>query len=261
MLLVIDAGNSNIVIGVFEGAELLHSWRVSTHRDNRTGDEFAILLHQILGLKGISVSALDGVAICSVVPTFNDDLKNMCRKHLSLEPLFINPKEQDFIPLNYYPPEDVGADRIVNAVAVLELHGSPAIVVDFGTATTFDVVSGKGEYEGGLIFPGIGISSEALFSRTAKLPRVEFCRPPGIVGKSTEESIQAGLYFGYVYLIEGVLRQLKEEVPGSVVISTGGFAGMIGRENPGLFDYIEEDLTVKGLKICYDRFKQKQLRQ
>ncbi len=259
MLLVMDAGNSNIVIGVFDGEKLLHSWRVSTHRDNRTGDEFAVLLHQILGLKGIPLSAIDGVVVCSVVPTLNEDIKNMCLKNLSLEPLFIKPREQEFIPLNYYPPEEVGADRVVNAVAALELHGSPAIVVDFGTATTFDVVSDKGEYEGGLIFPGIGISSEALFSRTAKLPRVEFRRPARIIGQSTEESIQSGLYFGYVHLIEGVLGQLKEEIPGAVVISTGGFAGMIGRENPGLFDFIEEDLTVKGLKICYDRKKQKQL--
>ncbi len=261
MLLVIDAGNSNIVIGVFEGEELLHSWRVTTHRRNRTGDEFAVLLHQLLGLEGIPVAALDGAVVCSVVPTLNDDIKAMCLRHLSLQPLFINPKDQFFIPLNYHPPEDVGADRIVNAVAALELYGSPAIVVDFGTATTFDVVSAQGEYEGGLIFPGIGISSEALFSKTAKLPRVEFRKPRNIVGQSTEESIQSGLYYGYVNLIEGILRQLKAEVPGAVIISTGGFAGMIGSENPGLFDHIEEDLTVKGLKICYDRFKQNELGQ
>ena len=256
MLLVIDAGNTNIVMGVFRGEELLHSWRLSTHRSGRTGDEFAVLLHQLLGLEGVSVSDLDGVVVCSVVPTLNDDIKNMCLKHLSLEPLFIDPKDQGFIPLNYYPPGEVGADRIVNAVAAMDIYRCPAIVVDFGTATTFDVVSEKGEYEGGLIFPGIGISSEALFSRTAKLPRVEFRRPARIVGQSTEESIQSGLYFGYVNMIKGILGQLKEEVPGAVVIATGGFAGMIGMENPGLFDHVEEDLTVKGLKICYDRFRQ-----
>lgn len=256
MLLVIDAGNTNIVLGVFRDEDLLHSWRISTHRSNRTGDEFAVLLHQLLELEGVSVAELDGVVVCSVVPTLNDDVKNMCLKHLGLQPLFIDPKDQFFIPLNYYPPEEVGADRIVNAVAALTLYRCPAIVVDFGTATTFDVVSGKGEYEGGVIFPGIGIASEALFSRTAKLPRVEFRRPEKVIGQSTEESIQSGLYFGYVNMIKGILGQLKEEVPGAVVIATGGFAGMIGRENPGLFEYVEEDLTVKGLKICYDRFRQ-----
>ncbi len=256
MLLVIDAGNTNIVIGVFREKELLHSWRISTLRTNRTGDEFAVILHHLLELGGIRSEQLDGVAICSVVPSLNDGLKNMCQKHLSLEPLFVDPKKQDFVPVNYHPPEEVGADRIVNAVAALEYYGSPVIVVDFGTATTFDVVSARGEYEGGVIFPGIGISSEALFSKTAKLPRVEFCRPRHIVGQSTEESIQSGLYYGYVNLIKGILEQLKAEVPGAAVISTGGFAEMINRENPGLFDHVEEDLTVNGLKICYDRYLQ-----
>ena len=157
------------------------------------------------------------------------------------------PRDQFFIPLNYYPPGDVGADRIVNAVAALELYGSPAIVVDFGTATTFDVVSAKGEYEGGLIFPGIGISSEALFSRTAKLPRVEFRKPGKIVGQSTEESIQSGLYYGYVNLIGGILGQLKAEVPGGRDHFHRGFAGMIGSGIiPAYLIIIEEDLTVKG---------------
>jgi len=252
MLLVIDVGNSNIVIGVFEGSELLHSWRVSTRRGGQTGDEFAALFHSLMEMSGITPSALEGVAVCSVVPPLNDGIKSMCRRHLSLEPLFIDPGEQSFMPVNYRPPEEVGADRIVNAVAALELFGSPAIVVDFGTATTFDIVSGHAEYEGGLIFPGIGISSEALFTRTAKLPKVEFRKPRRIVGQSTEESIQAGLYFGYVNLVEGILEQLKKEVPGALVIATGGFAGMIDRENPGLFDRVEEDLTVRGLKICYD---------
>jgi len=256
MLLVIDAGNTNIVIGVFKESELLHSWRISTLRSNRTGDEFAVILHHLLKLGGIHYEDLDGVAICSVVPSLNDGLKNLCLKHLSLEPMFVDPKAQNFVPLNYHPPDEVGADRIVNAVAALEFYGSPVIVVDFGTATTFDGVSAAGEYEGGVIIPCIGISSEALFSKTAKLPRVEFRRPRHIVGQSTEESIQSGLYYGYVNLIKGILKQLKEEVPGAVVISTGGFAGMINRENPGLFDHVEEDLTVKGLKICYDRYVQ-----
>ncbi len=253
MLLVIDAGNSNIVFGVFKGETLLHSWRISTDRSSRTGDEFAVLLHNLLGLIGVSLSSINGASVCSVVPPLNDGIKRMCRKQLSLEPLFIDPGDQDFIPLNYRPPEEVGADRIVNAVAAVELYGSPAIVVDFGTATTFDVVTARGEYDGGLIFPGIGISSEALFSKTAKLPKVEFRRPRNIVGRSTEESIQAGLYHGYVNLVQGILEQLKTEIPGAVVISTGGYAGMIDRENPGLFDFVEEDLTVKGLKICFDR--------
>lgn len=257
MLLVIDVGNSNIVLGVFQGEQLIHSWRVSTREGTRTGDEFAVLLNNLLGLVGIKSGNLSGAAVCSVVPPLNDALKRMCRKYLSLEPLFIDPRDQDLVRINYYPPEEVGSDRIVNAIAAIEFWGSPAIVVDFGTATTFDAVGPAGDYEGGLIFPGIGIASEALFTRTAKLPRVEFRRPGSLVGKSTEESIQSGLYFGYVNMIGGILRQLKEDLHGAAVIATGGYAGMIDQENPGLFDYVEENLTLKGLKICYQRMIEK----
>lgn len=256
MLLVIDAGNTNIVFGIFQDDELLHSWRISTHRSHyRTGDELMILLHNLLGLIGLSFSSIDGAAVCSVVPPLNDGIKSMCSERLEIDTLFIDPKAQDFIRLNYRVPEEVGADRIVNAVAAKEFFGSPAVVVDFGTATTFDVVTRDGCYDGGLIFPGIGISSEALFTRTSKLPKVEFCKPPHLVGKSTEESIQAGLYFGYVSMVNGILEDLKKELTEAKVVSTGGYARMINRNNPGLFDAVEKDLTVKGLKICYDRYK------
>ena len=256
MLLVVDAGNTNIVFGVFQGEELLHSWRISTYRSHhRTGDELTILLHNLLGLIGLSFESLDGAAVCSVVPPLNDGIKRMCHESLKIDTLFIDSKEQDFITLNYRVPEEVGADRIVNAVAAKELFGSPVVVVDFGTATTFDVVTRDGSYDGGLIFPGIGISSEALFTRTSKLPKVEFCKPPHMVGKSTEESIQAGLYYGYVKMVKGILEELKKELPEASVVSTGGYSRMINRNNPGLFNSVEKDLTVKGLKICYDSYK------
>lgn len=253
MLLVIDIGNSNIVLGVFEKENLNHSWRVATQKD-RTADEYGVLCRHLFELSSISSESIDGIAICSVVPPVNERLEEMARKYFDLEPFFVEPASQNLIAIHYNPPSDVGADRIVNAVAAYQMFGGPAIVLDFGTATTFDAISKKGEYLGGIIAPGVGISAEALFARTAKLPRVEFKRPPRIIGNSTVTSVQAGIYLGYVSLVEGVLRRMKVELPDARVTVTGGLARLISQDLSGI-DSVEEHLTLYGLKIFYEHHR------
>lgn len=251
MLLVLDIGNTNIVLGVFEGSRLTHSWRVSTRREQTT-HEYAVLCRNLFSLSQVPVERMEAAVISSVVPPLNDAFEHLAREFFMVRAHFVDPERQDLMPIRYHRPADVGADRIVNAIAARELHGRPAIIVDFGTATTFDAVSDQGEYLGGTIAPGIGISAEALFQRAARLPRIELRKPEKAIGRSTVESMQAGIFYGYVGLVEGILRMMKAEMGACPVIATGGYARLISSGFGG-FDRIEEDLTMHGLRIFYDR--------
>ena len=252
MLLAIDIGNTHLVLGIFKGDQLVHSWRVVTRR-NQTFDEYAVLFRNLFELEGIASKDIEGMVISSVVPPLNETFESLARQYFSLEPLFIEATRQDLVPIpTYKPPADVGADRIVNAMAAFDLIGGPSIVVDFGTATTFDAISGKGEYLGGVIAPGIGISAEALFSRASKLPRIEIRKPSKVIGDSTVGSMQSGLYFGYVGLVEGILRNMKEELGEVQVLATGGLASLVAAATEAI-DRVEEDLTLFGLKLFHSK--------
>ena len=252
MLLAIDIGNTHLVLGIFKGDQLVHSWRVVTRR-NQTFDEYAVLFRNLFELEGIASKDIEGVVISSVVPPLNETFESLARQYFSLAPLFIEATRQDLVPIpTYKPPADVGADRIVNAMAAFDLIGGPSIVVDFGTATTFDAISGKGEYLGGVIAPGIGISAEALFSRASKLPRIEIRKPSKVIGDSTVGSMQSGLYFGYVGLVEGIIGQMKGELGEAQVLATGGLASLVAAATEAI-DRVEEDLTLFGLKLFYSK--------
>lgn len=253
MLLVIDIGNTNVVLGVFEKEDLLRAWRISTRKD-RTAEEYAVLCTNLFQLGGLSTSSVQDVAVCSVVPPLNDCFEQMARRYFGADPLFVEPDRQNVIPIHYKSPSDVGADRIVNSLAAYRLYGGPAILLDFGTATTFDVISRQGEYLGGIIAPGIGISAEALFVRAARLPRIEIRKPPSIIGHSTVTSMQSGIYFGYVSLVEGILQRMKHELGDTQVIATGGLAPLICGEAQGI-DRLEENLTLYGLRFFHEKLR------
>lgn len=256
MLLVIDIGNSNLVLGVFQGETLVHAWRAATRRD-QTADEYAVLCRNFFGLENLQTASVEDVVISSVVPPLNECFDELSRKYFSRKPIFVDPEGQRLMPVRYSPPSDVGADRIVNAIAAYQLYGGPAVVVDFGTATTFDVVSEPGEYLGGIISPGVGISAEALFARTAKLPRIDLRRPPSVVGTSTVTSMQSGIFFGYIGLVDGILERIEAELGPLSVTATGGLSRLIGPESKKI-DRIEENLTLYGLKFYYQHHVQKQ---
>ena len=252
MLLVIDVGNTNTVLGLYDGDRMIHSWRLTTERQ-RTTDEYGILCRNLFDLSGVKWEAITAVAIASVVPPLNYTLRRMSSVYFHVEPLFIDPAVNSGMPVLYNPPSDVGADRIVNGVAAYERYGGPCVIVDFGTATTFDAISKDGEYLGGVICPGIQVSAEALFARAARLPRVEISRTERVIGTSTVTSIQSGLYNGYVGLVEGILRRMVDELGGSArVIATGGLATMIGK-GTDLIDSVDPDLTLEGLRLIYER--------
>ncbi|UCF36397.1 MAG: type III pantothenate kinase [Acidobacteriota bacterium] len=251
MLLVIDIGNTNIVLGVFEDDKLKYHWRVSTRRD-QTAHEYAVLCRNLFLLQNVPFKEIEAAVICSVVPPLNDSFAHLAEEFFHVNAFFVEPSEQSLMGIRYHHPSEVGADRIVNAIAAAELHGCPAVIVDFGTATTFDAVSPDREYLGGLIAPGIGISSEALVARAAKLPRIEIRKPKNIIGQTTVESMQSGIFHGYVSLVEGVLSRMRKELDNPLVVATGGFARLISSGYTG-FDFIEEDLTMHGLRICYER--------
>ncbi|MGH9341661.1 MAG: type III pantothenate kinase [Acidobacteriota bacterium] len=256
MLLVIDIGNTNLVIGLFDQHDrgqgrLLHSWRIATRKE-LTSDEYAVLLYNLFEIAGLTRKSVEAIAICSVVPPLNERFETLSQKYFHLDPFFVEPLNQNLIPIRYNPPADVGADRIVNALAAFELYGGPAIVVDFGTATTFDAISALGEYLGGVIAPGIGISAEALFVRASKLPRIEIKKPPQVIGDSTVTSMQSGIFFGYVSLVEGIVRRMQSELQAKTVLATGGLAWLIGGESE-VIDKVEENLTLYGLQMFYER--------
>ena len=255
MLLVLDVGNTNTTLGVYDGQTLTHSWRLTSERQ-RTVDEYGIMCRTLLELAGLDFSAIDAIAISSVVPPLDFTLFKMAQVYFHIEPLFVRAASAG-IPVLYDDPNEVGADRIVNSVAALTKYGAPCIVVDFGTATTFDVISRAGEYLGGIICPGIQISADALFQRAARLRNTEIRRPEKLIGTNPTSSIQSGLYYGNIALVDGLLERMIEELgPDTRVIATGGLAPLISRGSR-LIETSDPDITLEGLRIIYDRNKQK----
>ena len=252
MLLVFDIGNSNIVLGTYEGKKLLRHWRISTDRQ-KTGDEYGMLINNLFRFQGIRMSDVDAIIISSVVPPLVVPLAKMCERYFRLRPLIVGPGIKTGIKLRYENPREIGADRIVNSVGAYEQFGGPLIVVDIGTATTFDIVAENGDYLGGVIAPGIGISSEALFQRAAQLPRVALVTPRTIICRNTVTAMQAGVIFGFVGQIDEIVRRIKAEMKQDMrVIATGGMAKMISRESKSI-DKVDNFLTLTGLRVLYER--------
>ena len=250
MLLAIDAGNTNIVLGIYQGDQLIEHWRVSTDRQ-KTADEYGILMKNLFDYRGHSLTDINAIAIASVVPPLMSALVKMSREYFNIEPLVVGPGIKTGMPVKFDNPREVGADRIVNAVAAYEMYGSPLVIVDFGTATTFDVVSRQGEYIGGAISPGIGISTEALFARAAKLPREELIKPHHIISKNTVNGLQAGIIYGFVGQVDGIVKRMKKELgEDAFVVATGGLAELIASESETI-QKVEPWLTLKGLRIIY----------
>ncbi len=255
MLLVIDVGNTNTSLGVFRESELVAHWRLTTNRA-RTVDEYGVHARNLFEFAGLDFKAINAIAIASVVPPLNYTLKTMAETYFNLSPVFVDSETDTGLTILYEPASDVGADRIVDAVAAIEKYGAPCIIVDFGTATTFDVINAKGEYLGGVITPGIMISSDALFERAAKLPRVDIKRPQKVVGSSTTTAMQSGLYHGYTALVDGVLRKIIEELGQTEkrprVIATGGLAALIATGSEYI-EKVDDTLTLDGLRLIYER--------
>jgi type III pantothenate kinase len=252
MLLVMDVGNTNTSLGVFEGERLAWHWRLTTEKA-RTIDEYGIHARNLFAFAGLDFKAITAVAIASVVPQLDYTLKRMSEVYFHLTPLFVDHTTDTGLTILYDPPSDVGADRIVDAVAALHKHGAPCIVVDFGTATNFEVIDEGGRYLGGVITPGISISTDALFARAARLPRVAIERPHNVIGASTIEAIQSGLYYGYAGLVDGILRRMIEELGRRPrIVSTGGLAPLIATASE-FIEVVDETLTLDGLRLVYER--------
>lgn len=251
MLLTIDIGNTNITFGLYEGEQLGPRWRIRTIHE-KMPDEYGILMVQLFEHRGYAIEQVDGVSIASVVPPLTQAFVDVSRTYLGRDPLVIDAGVRTGVRIRYDDPRQVGADRVVDAAAVRALYGVPACIVDFGTGTTFDAVSAEGDYLGGAIAPGIGIAAQALFERTAKLPRVELSRPPSAIGRNTPHAMQSGLLFGYVGLVEGMVARFKEELgPGTSVVATGGLAEIVAEETD-VIDVVDPWLTLHGLRIVYE---------
>ncbi|MFN2466374.1 MAG: type III pantothenate kinase [Candidatus Dormibacteria bacterium] len=254
MLLAIDIGNTNTVLGTFDGETLTEHWRIATRIDY-TADELGVILAGLLAGAHVPMEKLDSVVVSSVVPSLNQAIASMCARSLGIEPLVIGPGVRTGMQIRYDNPREVGADRIVNSVAAFTRYGGPAVVIDFGTATTFDAIGANGDYLGGVIAPGIRISMDALFSRAAKLPRFELAVPAGlegVIGKNTVESMQAGFVFGFAGQIEGIVRRMREELGGECrVIATGGLAALIAT-HAKVIETVDETLTLDGLRLLHE---------
>ena len=252
MILVIDVGNTNTVIGVYQGTELIEHWRIASDR-NKTEDEFGMIFKDLFEHHHIALSDIDGAIISSVVPPMIFPLEKMVKKYFKINPIIVGPGVKTGINIKMENPREVGADRIVNAVAAIEIYGTPLIIVDFGTATTFDYIDEQGTYQGGAIAPGIGISTEALYQRAAKLPRIELVKPASIIGKNTITAMQSGIVFGFAGQVDAIVNRMKEqsnETP--KVIATGGLAELIASESHSI-DTVNSLLTLEGLRMIYLR--------
>ncbi|WP_433971272.1 type III pantothenate kinase [Tunturiibacter lichenicola] len=263
MLLAMDVGNTNTVLGLYRlahdtanpttGPEMVSNWRITTPSSKQTSDEFGILLSNLFALKGLEIGVVDGIAISSVVPPLDSTLRQVCELYFHVKPVFIEPGVKTGIPVLTDNPAELGADRIVNCVAAFERFGGPCIVVDMGTATTFDVLSKKGEFLGGAIAPGLGISADALFSRAARLPRIDIKKPAKVIGTGTVDNIQIGLYYGYIGLVDGILeRMIAEMGPETKTVATGGLARLIAGGSKYI-GAVDEMLTLTGLRLIYER--------
>jgi type III pantothenate kinase len=261
MLLAIDVGNSNTVLGLYNAnsPELIADWRVTTHK-NQTSDEYGVLFLNLFAMRQIDVSQITAVIVSSVVPPLDTTLRRLCERYFGIRPMFVEPGIKTGMPLLVDNPAELGADRIVNGVAAFARYGGPLIVVDFGTATTFDVITARGEYIGGVIAPGLGISADALFSRAAKLARVDVKRPERVIGTNTIAHLQSGLFYGYIGLVDGILERMLAELrtshPNATepprVVATGGLAHML-HEDSKYITTIDQMLTLDGLRLLYER--------
>lgn len=252
MLLAVDVGNSNTVVGVFRGEDLVEHWRLSTDR-YRTSDEVALLYDGLLGFAELSFSHnVHGIVISSVVPTVTETYREMVARYFPFQPVMVEPGIRTGLPLRYDNPKEIGADRIVNAVAAAELYGAPSIVVDFGTSTNFDIVSAAGEYVGGVLAPGIETSMEALFARAARLVKVDFVEPPSVIGKTTVAGLQSGLVYGFAGQVDGIVRRVRDEIGDMApVVATGGLAELIA-PHAETIDHVDPLLTLEGLRLVWE---------
>lgn len=254
MLLAVDIGNTNIALGVFDGKNIIQHWKIRSERE-KTSDEYEIILLNLLSLAGLEVESINSVIISSVVPPLTPVFESMSQDLLKVKPLVVGPGLKTGMSILYENPQEVGADRVVASVAAYEKYGGPAIVVDFGTATTFDAISKNGEYLGGAIAPGIQIAAEALYLKTAKLPRIEIKKPKNAVGRTTVTSMQSGLYFGYIGLISNIIKEISKELgEGIHIVATGSFASQIYPDIEAI-EYLEPFLVLEGLRIIHDRNK------
>jgi type III pantothenate kinase len=254
MLLAIDVGNTNIVLGVFDGDRLAESWRLGTLRE-RTADDIGIWVAQLFEHRSLDISRITGIVMASVVPPLTGTMMTMAQRYFGMTPLNLDNTVDTGMPLLYKHPAEIGADRIANAVAGHRIYGRgvPLIIVDFGTATTFDAVSAKGEYLGGVICPGVQISADALFQRAARLPKVDVRKPCEVIGRTTVSAMESGLYYGYIGLVEGLVRRITQELGGhAVCVATGGLASVISSEVEAI-EHIDPDLTLQGLRMVWER--------
>lgn len=253
MILTLDIGNTNIKTALFEGMEMKQYWRISTDR-NRTSDEYGMVLMNLLNHNGVDCSAIEGIMMSSVVPQINFTIEHMCRNYFDMEPMKIEPGIKTGINIKYENPRELGGDRIANAVAAYELYGGPCITIDFGTATTFNAISAKGEFLGGAICPGLKLTAEALTERAAKLPRFELARPETVIGRNTVTNMQSGIVYGHIGMVNYIIERLKREMgtPDVKVIATGGLAVLMAGETIAI-DVMDGLLTLKGLCLIYEK--------